>query len=283
MQQELLKNEIRNKIHFTIVVFKEVSILVIPSLSRNLCAKNKDSSTQAPQNDKAVIIATGKLIGEGFDLARLDTLVMAMPISWKGRVTQYAGRLHREFEGKQEVQIYDYIDVHISMAEKMYSKRLSTYKSVGYKIKAQGIESNLGDGIFDGHNYFEKFLKDINGCKDSIVISSPYIQKKRYEQIKNELFQKYNAGVRVLICIKNIEEYSERDKYFIHKATSEMIDEGIDVVQISGNQHKFAVFDNEVVWYGGINLMGSNRIEDSIIRIESSELGNELLGVIEEA
>ncbi len=256
-------------------------------LSGNLKVKERKQALErirtVSEKDKTVIIATGKLIGEGFDLARLDTLVMAMPISWKGRVTQYAGRLHREFEGKKEVQIYDYIDVHISMAEKMYSKRLSTYKSVGYKIKAQGIESNLGDGIFNGHNYFENFLKDINKCKDSIVISCPYLQKKRYEQIKNELFQKYSGSVRIIICIKDIEEYSERDKFFIHKATSEMINGGIDVVQISGNQHKFAVLDNEVVWYGGINLMGSNRIEDSIIRIESSELGNELLGVIEEA
>lgn len=66
-----------------------------------------------------VLLATGRLIGEGFDEARLDTLFLAMPIAWKGTVAQYAGRLHREFEGKEEVRIYDYVDVHIPVLERM--------------------------------------------------------------------------------------------------------------------------------------------------------------------
>ncbi len=78
-----------------------------------------------PPDNPLTLVATGKYIGEGFDEPRLDTLFLAMPISWKGTLQQYAGRLHRLFENKKEVLIYDYVDVHIKMLEKMYHKRLN--------------------------------------------------------------------------------------------------------------------------------------------------------------
>ena len=62
-------------------------------------------------NENLIIIATGKYVGEGFDYPRLDTLFLALPIAWKGKVAQYAGRLHRNYPGKSDVQIYDYVDM----------------------------------------------------------------------------------------------------------------------------------------------------------------------------
>lgn len=91
--------------------------------------------TSAPLNKPIVIVATGKYIGEGFDAPRLDTLFLVMPISWKGTLQQYAGRLHRNFEGKREVLIYDYVDSQIPVFEKMYNKRLAGYSSIGYTVK----------------------------------------------------------------------------------------------------------------------------------------------------
>lgn len=70
-----------------------------------------------PKGEALVIIATGKYVGEGFDCPRLDTLFLALPVSWKGIVAQYAGRLHREYLGKKVVLIYDYIDVHVPMCD----------------------------------------------------------------------------------------------------------------------------------------------------------------------
>ena len=81
-----------------------------------------------------VILATGRYIGEGFDDARLDTLLLALPISWKGTIQQYAGRLHRQYDGKKEVRIYDYLDESVAMLVRMYKKRLIGYKSIGYEI-----------------------------------------------------------------------------------------------------------------------------------------------------
>ena len=72
------------------------------------------------QSQNLIIVATGPYIGEGFDEPRLDTLFLAMPISRKGTLQQYAGRLHRLVDQKKEVRIYDYIDIHVQMLEKMY-------------------------------------------------------------------------------------------------------------------------------------------------------------------
>uniref|UniRef100_UPI0027BA9536 TOTE conflict system archaeo-eukaryotic primase domain-containing protein n=1 Tax=Desulfobulbus sp. TaxID=895 RepID=UPI0027BA9536 len=82
-----------------------------------------------------VLLATGRLIGEGFDHPPLDTLVLAMPISWKGTLQQYAGRLHREHAGKQDVRIYDYVECDQPQLTRMWEKRQRGYRAMGYQIK----------------------------------------------------------------------------------------------------------------------------------------------------
>ena len=84
--------------------------------------------------DERVLLATGKYIGEGFDDARLDTLFLTMPVSWRGTIAQYAGRLHRLYDGKREVQIYDYADLNVPMLARMFDRRCRGYEAVGYAI-----------------------------------------------------------------------------------------------------------------------------------------------------
>ncbi|MFH1093090.1 MAG: helicase, partial [Candidatus Omnitrophota bacterium] len=83
------------------------------------------------------ILATGAYIGEGFDDPRLDTLFIAMPIAFKGKVIQYAGRLHRKHHAKTDIRIYDYVDRKVSVLAAMYKKRLKAYKTMGYEIKEE--------------------------------------------------------------------------------------------------------------------------------------------------
>lgn len=94
-------------------------------------------------DDAQVLIATGKYIGEGFDLPRLDTLFLVLPISWKGSLAQYAGRIHRQAEGKEKVIIHDYVDYSLLMLERMFRKRQRGYEALGYTItepeKAPGL------------------------------------------------------------------------------------------------------------------------------------------------
>ncbi len=85
--------------------------------------------------NKPYILSTSSLIGEGFDLPELDTLFLAMPFSFKGRMIQYAGRLHRECEGKTDVVIYDYLDISSGLTISMFKKRVSAYKQMGYEIE----------------------------------------------------------------------------------------------------------------------------------------------------
>ena len=90
-----------------------------------------------PENESRVILATGSYIGEGFDDARLDTLFLAMPISWKGTLQQYVGRLHRLHDNKRFVQVYDYVDNYVLMLARMYERRLKGYAAIGYVIEQE--------------------------------------------------------------------------------------------------------------------------------------------------
>ena len=85
-----------------------------------------------------VIVATGKYVGEGFDLPRLDTLFLAMPIAWKGTLAQYAGRIHRESDGKIRVTVHDYVDCGLPMLQRMFNKREKSYKAMGYTALFSG-------------------------------------------------------------------------------------------------------------------------------------------------
>jgi len=95
-----------------------------------------------PEGEERLVLATGRYIGEGFDDARLDTLFLAMPVSWKGTLVQYAGRLHRLHPKKAEVRIFDYVDRNVPVLLRMFEKRLRTYRAIGY---ARG-EAPLGYG-----------------------------------------------------------------------------------------------------------------------------------------
>jgi len=93
-----------------------------------------DILSRLPETTGRVIIATGRFVGEGFDDPRLDTLFLTMPVSWRGTIAQYAGRLHRLHEGKREVRVHDYADLNIPMLAKMFDKRCRGYESLGYTI-----------------------------------------------------------------------------------------------------------------------------------------------------
>ncbi|MCL2660671.1 MAG: DEAD/DEAH box helicase [Acidobacteriaceae bacterium] len=94
-----------------------------------------EAMAAVPDDESRVILATGSYIGEGFDDARLDTLFLAMPISWKGTLQQYVGRLHRLHDNKRVVQVYDYVDNTVPMLARMYERRLKGYNAIGYAIE----------------------------------------------------------------------------------------------------------------------------------------------------
>jgi superfamily II DNA or RNA helicase len=93
-----------------------------------------EKAREIPAGEGRVLLATGRFLGEGFDDSRLDTLFLTMPISWRGTIAQYVGRLHRMHDGKRKVQVYDYADVDIPMLSRMFDRRCAGYESLGYTI-----------------------------------------------------------------------------------------------------------------------------------------------------
>jgi superfamily II DNA or RNA helicase len=93
-----------------------------------------EASLRAPENEERLILATGKYLGEGFDDARLDTLFITMPFSWKGTLAQYVGRLQRSHAGKRDVVVYDYVDAEVPVLARMAAKRRAGYRALGYRL-----------------------------------------------------------------------------------------------------------------------------------------------------
>ena len=91
-----------------------------------------------PDSEPRLLLATGRYIGEGFDDSRLDTLFLTLPVSWRGTIAQYVGRLHRLHDGKTEVRVYDYADLNVPMLSRMFDRRCQGYEAVGYTVLLPG-------------------------------------------------------------------------------------------------------------------------------------------------
>ena len=110
----------------------------------------------AALDDAQVLIATGKYIGEGFDLPKLDTLFLGLPISWKGSLAQYAGRIHRRSEGKVRVTIYDYVDSTLPTLERMFKRRKNAYEALGYTVAEGDVQALVQENLrFTGNEQWD--------------------------------------------------------------------------------------------------------------------------------
>lgn len=117
----------------------------------------KERLDTIPNDEERLVIATGRYIGEGFDDARLDTLFLALPMSWKGTLVQYTGRLHRLHPAKTAVRIFDYVDHDVPMLRRMFEKRLRGYRAIGY---ARG-EAPLGYAAEPGDEIVVEYDHDV--------------------------------------------------------------------------------------------------------------------------
>ena len=270
---ELLANELRRQITGVI------------SITGNRSAKETRESlvliTNAPTDKPMTLVSTGRYIGEGFDEPRLDTLFLAMPISWKGTLQQYAGRLHRLYDGKKEVIVYDYVDVHVRMLEKMYHRRLSGYASIGYKIKGDTLSGEVGNIIFDKDNFISVYTADILNATNEITIVSPFVTKKRTIQMSADLQLAIQNGVAVTIVTRPAEEYKPKDIGSWNESITILENIGAALLFKPNIHQKFAIIDQQIVWYGSINLLSFGASEESMMRLISSNCAFELLKTVE--
>lgn len=220
-----------------------------------------------PDSEQLVIVATGKYVGEGFDYPRLDTLFLALPISWKGLLTQYAGRLHREYEGKKDVRIYDYIDIHEPICDSMYRKRLKGYAAIGYKTintaqptlfdNIKVIPSSVVENqIFNGSTFYRPYTSDLTKAKRSIVISSPILYRTEQNPLVTLLKELAQQGIEILITTA---AENEQTAFIQSKGLSVKVKPKLSLYT--------TIIDKEVVWYGSINTLGYASKDDNMIKV----------------
>ncbi|MEI9983887.1 MAG: DEAD/DEAH box helicase [Aliidongia sp.] len=111
------------------------NLIVLRGGMSNAERRVSESALQDSVGQERLILATGRYIGEGFDDPRLDTLFLTMPISWKGTLAQYVGRLHRKHDGKNDVLVVDYVDEQVPLLARMAAKRRAGYRALGYQIQ----------------------------------------------------------------------------------------------------------------------------------------------------
>lgn len=228
--------------------------------------------SRVPNDEPLVVVATGKYVGEGFDFPRLDTLMLALPVSWKGLIAQYTGRLHRNYPGKTETRIYDYIDLRVPICDSMYRKRLHGYKAVGYSIAIvnEGLFAELTtEALFDATTFERPFLEDLSKAKQSIVISTTRLCWHRTPKIIELLAASSLRGVSITIIISETghhePELQAMSFRILHRPTYKM---------------QCAVIDQRIGWYGSVNLVGHSLADASVIRMATSEFANALIDAL---
>ena len=229
-------------------------------------------------SDSLILVGTGSLLGEGFDFPRLDTLFMATPVSGENVVEQYVGRLNRDYEGKENVIVYDYVDSHIPKFDKMYSARLKAYKKIGYElcVNMDG-EKQKANAIYDIENYAETYWKDLEEANSAVVVSSPRLNNQKVDRIINMLGKRRELGVEVTIVTWHPDAY----KYGKDDVRMELMERlrkaGFEIRLVEETCEHYAVIDNEIVWYGSVNLLSKEDAEDNLMRVCSKDIAAELL------
>jgi len=169
--------------------------------------------------------------------------------------------------------IYDYVDIHVPVLERMYHKRLNGYAQIGYKTLPSYNQPDKISMIYDA-NTFETVIKnDFTCAKKEILIVSPYLRKKRMDTILEWLKEPLQNSIPVTVVTRSAESYKESNQV---KECIEYLKNFVTVALKPNIHQKFILIDNRLVWYGSINLLSYGSSEESIMRLESRELAGEL-------
>nr|WP_317346475.1 DEAD/DEAH box helicase family protein [Phocaeicola plebeius] len=218
-----------------------------------------------------VVVATGRYVGEGFDYPRLDTLFLVSPVSWKGIIAQYAGRLHREYHGKTDVRIYDYIDIRLPLCERMYQRRLKGYAAIGYQLleNEPSVTEQHPQSLFSGNNYQASLVEHISQAKHSVLIAAMKSGLKKQSGLWRALKEAICRGVQVVVFVKHRNEQVE----WLQR-------EGFAVYVSESLTLQLVVIDKKDIWYGSINFIGYATEEDFAVRFVDKQLVAEMIDML---
>ncbi len=231
---------------------------------------------EVSHDERLVIVATGSYVGEGFDLPRLDTLLLAAPYSSDLVITQYLGRLHRECDGKEEVQVYDYADTLVPMLDNMYRKRLKSYAKLGYEVVAPDQEGgdDLSGMIVRASDFQALFAHDITSATKLVQISAPYVNSKLVRIFAPAIKGTIARGVEVHVSIRK--PYGAEKEASTREVVQMLSSMGCKTRMVGGGLSCIAIIDGETIWYGSIPLLSFARKDDCSLRFKSCEVAHDL-------
>ena len=218
--------------------------------------------------EKLLIISTGQYAGEGFNVPRLDTLQLVMPVRSRQMIEQYVGRVARKHEAKQTITIYDYVDVRVERLKRMYLERKKWYRKNDFE-ELIGTPQQVTSTIYTVQNCWNAFLDDVKDAVSSIVIVTRHMQKSSVIELAAYLKKLVACGVK---CEIDVDEMSLEDN---REEIAFLREKGIKVSLVSTEGKMFAVLDEKIIWYGGIDIL--DRLSGSIMRAESEEFAGEFL------
>jgi len=240
----------------------------------------KEQLHQISSDESLILVATGQIIGEGFNFPRLDTLMLAAPISFAGRLEQYVGRLNRDYAGKEYVIVYDYVDSHMPVFNNMFMKRLRTYKKIGFELKADELnEKQATNAIFTSTDYYVVFEQDLIEAENEIVISSPDITHDKVERFINLMKPRQEKGIKIKIITEDPDNRMTGNPAYLMSLMQQLQNVGIDIGYANNVNEHYAVIDKSLVWHGGMNLLGKADVWDNLIRVKDVQAASELLEI----
>ena len=198
--------------------------------------------------------------------------MLASPVSDGSLLEQYVGRLNRDYDGKKNVVVYDYIDHHIRVFDHMYNKRLKTYRRIGFDVvTGLSLQKQNVNAIYNSENYSSVFEQDIVEANSNIIISCSDFMLSKVQRFEDLVEGRIEAGITVTVIMEISDNYE-----YVNEIATEMKSKGISVITSEISTERFAVIDDNIVWHGSVNFLGKDDYWDNLIRIESESVAAEL-------
>ena len=239
-----------------------------------------------PSGSPLCVVATGPYVGEGFDLDRLDTVLLAGPVAFESTLDQWVGRLHRTREGKADVVVMDYVDPGIPMFDNEWRKRLREYRRLGYEMADEagmgrvGLDAGKGPtgSLFAGKEFVKAFESDLVECRERVVIASSWVRAARVEALRAVLAEAIGRGVVVDVVLREPTRASEE----WDRSREMLCGLGCQVCPATESMPlDCAVIDGALAWYGGVAPLAHPRRGDSSLRLANREVAAALTQALE--
>lgn len=244
-----------------------------------------DALTAVPAGQPLAVVAIGKYAGEGFDLPRLDALLLTMPVVWKGTLTQYTGRLHRVAPGKREVLLYDYVDVRVPMLEQQYRRRLRSYAALAYTVRSAAGKPESSEqtaqseaAVFVSCEQFpQRFAADLEEATREMLVCVPSLSARSVRRMIPLLQRLQHKGGDVQVYLPEPAQFRADIQPKITASAATLQRAGIPVMFCPDRLPNFCILDQRLVWYGGLNPLGRMPADENSLRMTSPGTAAELM------